>query len=83
MNAQSDYVMEQKTITREMITSVNADIRAELAKPDKDTKALEQMGRLLDTLSERERILDNRPLPGSHRPVRERANKRDEGFGPV
>lgn len=56
-----------------------ARVRTQIAKIDelydkaKDPLDLDRLARAMSTLAELERVLDNRPLPGSRRPGKERS----------
>jgi hypothetical protein len=65
--AQPDqYVAVQLTRARTHISRINSMLDRET-----DAQTLERLSRALGVLSERERVLAGRPLPGSRRPAKE------------
>lgn len=69
----SDYVAARLMRVREHIARVDG----ELAKAS-EALDIERLARALAALAELERVLDGRPLPGSRRPGKERAERRAE-----
>jgi hypothetical protein len=56
----------------------------EMMANEDEPQALDRLASAYAKLSEQERILDGRPLPGSHRPTKPKPSKADAGsYGPV
>lgn len=61
---------------RKQLDLVNDSLLAQLSKSTIDPQAIDRLSNAQMRLSEQERILAGRPLPGSHRPRPERADRR-------
>lgn len=66
--AADDYIMKRLARVRVQLDSVDRAIEAEATKATPDGQRLNWLAQAQERLAEQERILDNRPLPGSRRP---------------
>jgi hypothetical protein len=64
----NDYVSRRLARMRVQLDSVGRAIEAEATKATPDGQRLNWLAQAQERLAEQERILDNRPLPGSRRP---------------
>jgi hypothetical protein len=65
---------------RVQLDSVDRAIEAEATKATPDGQRLNWLAQAQERLAEQERILDNRPLPGSRRPKEDRARGVSAGW---
>jgi hypothetical protein len=73
------YQRETLLCVREQLGRIYA-----MMKVEDEPQALDRLASAYAKLSEQERILDGRPLPGSHRPTKPKPTKADAGsYGPV
>ncbi len=78
VQASPHYVLQRLTRTRAQIEALDVQLLA-----SDDPRAIQAISVAIRNLTEIERVLAGRPLPGSHRPVRERPMKRVTGQAPV
>jgi hypothetical protein len=76
--AKPDYVAKRLLRVRKQLSKLDRLIESE-----NDPQKLDRLACAQARLSEQERILDNRPLPGSHRPKSPAKAKTPGALGPI
>jgi hypothetical protein len=72
-NGESSFQQARLMRVREELECIDAMMMKEIKKPNSDSKRLKELADAAHRLAEQERVLDNRPLPGSRRVPVERA----------
>lgn len=78
LEPQKSFVSNRLRIVREQLKQLDEQLSQCI-----DWKATKAICDSIKALTDVERILDNRPLPGSRRPGREKPDKRSKGTGPL
>jgi hypothetical protein len=77
--AANDYVSRRLVRVRVQLDLVDKRIAEQASKTTVDGQLLNWLCAAQERLAEQERVLDNRPLPGSRRPKEPKANNRQPG----